>query len=53
MVDPGSRLIEHKLYRDSCLNVDGNFLKVCVMLFVVSSCAYANELESLTGKGPR
>ena len=30
MVDPGSKLIEHKLYRDSCLNVDGNFLKVCL-----------------------
>ena len=27
ILDPDGRLIDHKLYRDSCLNVDGNYLK--------------------------
>lgn len=27
LLDPEGRYINHKLYRDSCLNVDGNYLK--------------------------
>ena len=27
LLDPEGRHIEHKLYRDSCLNLDGNYLK--------------------------
>ena len=27
IIDPDGRLIDHKLYRDSCLNVEGNYLK--------------------------
>ena len=27
ILDPDGRLIDHKLYRDSCLNVEGNYLK--------------------------
>lgn len=27
LLDPEARFIDHRLYRDSCLNVDGNYLK--------------------------
>lgn len=27
LLDPENRYIDHRLYRDSCLNVDGNYLK--------------------------
>lgn len=27
LIDPKRRMVKHRLFRDSCLNVDGNYLK--------------------------
>lgn len=32
ILDPGSRLVKHRIYRDSCVIVEGNYLKDLTIL---------------------